>query len=446
MAENLAKKAWRYRWVILAILTFAYFIQYLDKTKTAVLLPLISKDIGLTHAQAGLAISAAIWLYAPMQLVAGLMADKFGSKKLTLLSIAGFSVFTFLMSICHSFGSLLSRQVIFGIFNGFEFVPSARVINRWFPRGLRARANAIFSWSWVAAPAVAPLIATWLGAAYGWRMCFVILALVGVVPFTLVAIYVHNRPEEYKKITTDELKEAYEEELESGSLTMQDIESRRIRPDYVAKTKVPLKQIITNDKVIMLAIFNMVTQFCFWGIGTWLPSYLFEVHGFKLTTMGSYVAVYYAAGVVGCFLAGFISDKIFKGRRRPVLMLSMFGFVPFFIIMGLLPVGVSPVLLVLFMTLTGFFWPMHYGPFLSYSAEFFTPEVYGACAGFVGFIGYIGAMLAPYVGGLLITTGTGGPVYTKFFMVIAICGVFCGILGAFIKDSRDTARQNASAA
>ncbi|HBQ87478.1 MAG TPA: hypothetical protein DD811_13515 [Syntrophomonas sp.] len=98
------------------------------------------------------------------------------------------------------------------------------------------------------------------------------------------------------------------------------------------------------------------------------------------------------------------------------------------------------------MTLTGFFWPMHYGPFLSYSAEFFTPEVYGACAGFVGFIGYIGAMLAPYVGGLLITTGTGGPVYTKFFMVIAICGVFCGILGAFIKDSRDTARQNASAA
>lgn len=446
MVDTLAKKAWRYRWVILAVLTLAYLIQYMDRSKTAILLPLISKDIGMNHAQAGLAISAALWLYAPMQLVAGVLADKFGSKQFTLLSIAGFSVFTAWMSIVHSFGSLISRQVIFGIFNGFEFVPSGRVINRWFPRGLRARANAIFSWSWVAAPAIAPLIATWLAAIYGWRMCFVILALVGIVPFMLVLILVQNRPEEHKNITTDELREAYEEELAAGTVTEEDLENRKVRPEFIEKTKVPLMQIITNDKVIKLAVFNFVTQFCFWGISTWLPSYLFEVQKFKLTAMGSYVAVYYAMGAIGVLLAGFISDKIFNGRRRPVLMLSMFGFVPFFIVLGLLPAGVSPVVLLTFMCLTGFFFPMHYSGFLSYSAEFFTPEVYGACAGFVGFIGYIGAMLAPYIGGLLIKTNAAGSSYTYFFMVIALCGILCGILANFIKDSKDLAHEKASVA
>ncbi len=437
MVDNLAKKAWRYRWIILTVLTTAYFIQYMDRSKTSVLLPLIRNDLGLSYAQGGLIISAALWLYAPMQLVAGLLADKFGSKKLTLLSIFGFSVFTAWMSIVQHYAGLLWRQIIFGIFNGFEFVPSARIINRWFPRGQRAKANGIFSWSWVAAPAVAPLIATWLAGAYGWRMCFVILAAVGIVPFMLVLLLVQNRPEENPNVSLAELKESYEEDLDNGLLTVQDLERREIRPDFAEKTKVPLKQIITNDKVIMLAIFNMVTQFCFWGIGTWLPSYLFEVHKFKLAAMGSYVALYYAAGAVGALLAGYISDNIFKGRRRPVLMISMFGFVPFFIIMGLLPVGVPQLTLVAIMTLTGFFWPMHYAPFLSYSAEFFTPEVYGACAGFVGFIGYVGAMLAPYVGGLLIKTTPTGPVYTQFFVVIAICGIFCGILGSLIKDSKD---------
>lgn len=443
MTESLTKKAWRYRWVILATLTFAYFLQYMDRSKTSVLLPLIRTDLGITHAQAGLAISAALWLYAPMQLVAGLMADKFGSKKLTLLSIVGFSAFTAWMAVMHTFGSFLYRQIIFGVFNGFEFVPSARIINRWFPRGLRAKANGIFAWSWVAGPAVAPLIATALAAAYGWRICFVILACIGIVPFLAVLFLVHNRPEEYKNISMDELKESYEEDLEKGVLTEEDLRNRRVRPEFVEKCKVPLIKIISNDKVIMLAIFNLVTQFCFWGIGSWLPSYLFEVHKFKLTTMGSWIALYYGAGAVGVLLAGFISDNIFKGRRRPVLMLSMFGFVPFFIVLGLLPVGVASGALLVIMTLTGFFFTMHYAPFLSYSAEFFNPEVYGACAGFVGFIGYIGAMLAPYVGGLLIKTTPAGPVYSNFFLVIAICGALCGVLGYFIKDSKDLANKNA---
>lgn len=445
MADNLAKKAWRYRYVILAVLTFAYLIQYMDRSKTSILLPLIRTDLNMTHAQAGLAISAALWLYAPMQLVAGLLADKFGSKKLTLLSIAGFSVFTFWMSICQTFSSLFTRQIIFGVFNGFEFVPSGRVINRWFPVRLRAKANAIFAWSWVLGPAIAPLIATWLAAAYGWRMCFVILALVGIVPFMLVALLVHNRPEEYKHITTEELKESYEDDIAAGTISMAELEERRIRPDFIINSRVPLKQILTNDKVIMLAVFNAVTQFCFWGISSWLPSYLFEVHKFKLASMGSWMALYYFAGAIGVLLAGYISDNIFKGRRRPVLMLSMFGFVPFFIILALLPVGVNATILFAILSLTGFFFTMHYAPFLSYSAEFFTPEVYGACAGFVGFIGYIGAMLAPIVGGYLIKTGANGPEYGQFFTVIAICGLFCGWLGSRIKDSKDAAKKAAVA-
>ncbi len=70
-----------YRWVIAVTLFFCYSIQYLDRVKTAVLNPMIMKDIGLTVSGVGTGAMLMMIFYAPAQYISGYLTDKYGAKK-----------------------------------------------------------------------------------------------------------------------------------------------------------------------------------------------------------------------------------------------------------------------------------------------------------------------------------------------------------------------------
>ena len=59
------------------------------------------------------------------------------------------------------------------------------------------------------------------------------------------------------------------------------------------------------------------------GLLDWAPTYLVEVKGSKLNIAGFQVATFEIAGIFGAFIAGYVSDKIFKGKRGPVNVLYM---------------------------------------------------------------------------------------------------------------------------
>lgn len=111
---------------------------------------------------------------------------------------------------------------IFGILIGTEFVPSARLIMRWFPPRIRARAQSIFSWAWIITPAWAPLVATLIysGLGYQWRPVFLILALMGMIPLLIILFLIYERPEQCKYVEKTEIMEAYEDELTNGLINI----------------------------------------------------------------------------------------------------------------------------------------------------------------------------------------------------------------------------------
>ena len=94
---------------------------------------------------------------------------------------------------------------------GTEYVPSARVLMRWFNKGGRAKAQALLSWAWILTPAWGlgnppTQMAVFFG---GWRIVFFITAAVGIVPLLLIWFLVFDRPEQYKHITQEELVHLY---------------------------------------------------------------------------------------------------------------------------------------------------------------------------------------------------------------------------------------------
>jgi MFS family permease len=80
--------------------------------------PYIGKDLNLDTTQQGLIISAFFIGYAAFQIPGGLLADKFGSRKIMAIGIAWWSVFTSLTGAVLTLPLMLAVRFFFGIGEG----------------------------------------------------------------------------------------------------------------------------------------------------------------------------------------------------------------------------------------------------------------------------------------------------------------------------------------
>ena len=65
---------------IVALLTLAAFINYVDRGNLATAGPLIQDQLNLSHTELGMLLAAFFWSYAPAQLPAGWLAERFDPR------------------------------------------------------------------------------------------------------------------------------------------------------------------------------------------------------------------------------------------------------------------------------------------------------------------------------------------------------------------------------
>lgn len=118
---------------------------FLDRMVMSVSLPYIGKDLNLDTTQQGLIISAFFIGYAAFQIPGGLLADKFGSRKIMAIGIAWWSVFTSLTGAVLTLPLMLAVRFFFGIGEGCFPSASWKMISTYFPSKERGRATAIQS-------------------------------------------------------------------------------------------------------------------------------------------------------------------------------------------------------------------------------------------------------------------------------------------------------------
>jgi len=417
-----------YRWIVAFILFFAYSIQYLDRVKTNVLNPAIAKDIGLTTIDIGTGAFLMLIFYAPAQFISGILTDKFGAKKILIFSVIAWSLMTAWMGFIKTPTEYFYRMAIFGLLVGTEYVPSARILMRWFNKDGRARAQALLSWAWILTPAWASILATQLAVYFGdWRIVFFLTAAMGVVPLIMIGLWVFDRPEKYKDITKEELEYSYRDELEEGILKGGDFTD--VQNKILAQKSFGFFDLFKNSSYVAVIAVDIVMQITFWGAMVWVPLYLSDTFSFKLATMGYWNALFFLAGVIGSFASSHISDTVFKNRRRVMIQVCFFGLIPFILLLASLKEA-NPTLLALALCGMGFFSNMAWGPFLAVPAEIFTPEVYGKAMGFVNGVGYGVAAFSAKIFAALVVVEHGMKNYTMGWIFIAACAL-AGICASF---------------
>ncbi len=143
-----------------------------------------------------------------------------------------------------------------------------------------------------------------------------------------------------------------------------------------------------------------------YAINSWGILFLQEAKGYSLLQAGSIMGVNTFAGIFGCIVFGFVSDKIFKARRPPVNVI--YGVLEVLALFAIFfaPPG-HPVLLTLSFALYGF---TISGLMASlgglFAVDIAPRQATGAAMGFVGVFSYLGAALQERVSGYFIAKGT----------------------------------------
>lgn len=274
----------------------------------------ISGEFGFTKAQMGNIITTALLAYACGQIINGLLADHLGGKRAMLIGAAGTIVMNVVFGVASFWGLLWLFVVIRGIdgyLQAFGSPGMVKINAAWFRPTERGGFAGIFGFMinlgrfgiFKLGPALLAGF-TFLGLIQipplHWRWLFWIPAGIALVIGVCMALIVKETPEQagFPSVNPDE---------ETGGQV-------RVKAFDVFKI------IVTNPVVWIVACAYACTGAVRQGIDQWFPRFMQEVHHVDYQSAQFQLIAFSIPFVAsaGSLISGFISDKVFHGRRAPV--------------------------------------------------------------------------------------------------------------------------------
>jgi ACS family D-galactonate transporter-like MFS transporter len=166
---------------VLLLLGLSVFINYIDRANLSVAAPLLKDELGLSHSQLGLLLSAFFWTYACMQILAGWLVDRFEVKWVLAVGFFVWSLATAFTGALHAFAALLVIRIILGVGESVAYPAYAKVFANHFVESQRGFANSIVGAGQSLGPALGILFGGALVARFGWRPFFIVLGLASLL-------------------------------------------------------------------------------------------------------------------------------------------------------------------------------------------------------------------------------------------------------------------------
>lgn len=214
-----------------------------------------------------------------------------------------------------------------------------------------------------------------------WRTAFYVPAFFAVLVAVFTWLVMRDTPqscglppiEEYKNDYPDDYDKSHENEMTAKEIFF--------------------KYVFNNKLLWSIAIANAFVYLIRYGVLDWAPVYLKEAKHFTVDKSSWAYFLYEWAGIPGTLLCGWISDKVFKGRRAPAGILFMVLVTLAVLVYWFNPAG-NPAVDMAALVAIGF---LIYGPVMLiglYALELAPKKAAGTAAGLTGLFGYLGGAVA----------------------------------------------------
>lgn len=319
LSSKQAKKYYHYRLSALFSVFVGYLSYYIVRNNFILSTPFLKSHLNLTNAQIGLLSSCMLIAYGCSKGFMSSLSDKCNPKTFMALGILLCAVVNIAMGFSSLFWTFVIFVILNGIFQGMGVGPSFITIANWFPRKVRGRVGAIWNISHnVGGGIVAPVVGSsmaLLGQDKWSSACYIVPAILAIIVSVIVLITGKNSPQE-EGLPPLELMFP-DERFTSGDGNNKS-SHRNMSALYIFHTYA-----IKNKHVWFVSMVDVFVYMVRFGMLSWLPIYLLTVKHFTRQEMNMAFMFFEWAAIPSTLLAGWLSDKLFKGRRMPLAIICM---------------------------------------------------------------------------------------------------------------------------
>jgi MFS family permease len=308
------------RWLVVALLAVASIVAYIDRVNLSV--ALIDVDFktffGLSNTDRGLANSAFFWSYAALQIPAGWLVDRYGSKRPIAIGFAVWSILTAVTSLTTGFSMLFAIRALLGVAEAVIHPASMRWIRFNFPEKHRGLAIGLFMSGSKFGPAIGAVAAAWLIESHGWRAMFFILgagALLWLIPWMLVV----------------------KKDRDTGSIDQSVAAAAQAAAEHV-----PMRRLFASPVLWGTIIGTFCYMYFVYFCMTWMPAYFNEARHLSLKSSSLYTTFSFAGMAIVAILGGWAADRLIARGIDAVLIRKAFTITGFLLATTVL-IGVAPV-------------------------------------------------------------------------------------------------------
>lgn len=369
------------RWQVFLGIFIGYAGYYLVRKNFSMVMPDLI-DQGFTKAQVGVALSAISVAYGISKFVMATKSDRSNARiflslglVLSALTMAAMGMLPFATA---SVAAMFVFLFINGWVQGMGWPPCGRVMVHWFSIKERGTKMAIWNVAHnIGGGLMAPLAIAGLSVFGVWQGKLYFPAIIALFIAFIAYLLIRDTPqscglpsiEEYSGEKSRDYNAAHEKEFTT----------RQILVDYV----------FVNKLIWYIAFANAFIYLVRYGVLDWAPTYLKEAKGFSLSGAGWAYFLYEWAGIPGTLLCGWLSDKVFNGRRAPATIIYMILVAVAVIVYWKNPPG-NPLVDNMALIAIGF---LIYGPVMLigvHALDLVPKKAAGTAAGLTGLFGYLG--------------------------------------------------------
>jgi ACS family hexuronate transporter-like MFS transporter len=285
------------RWYIIGLIALATVINYIDRSAINIMWPYIYKDFGIADVdnKSALALITTFFMiaYALGQTFTGKLMDAVGTRLGMTLSILAWSVSIALHSFARSLASFNVFRFLLGFSEAGNWPGATKSNAEWFPAKERAIAQGIFgAGASMGSVISAPIIAL-LYIAFGWKMTFVLIAVLGLI--WIIPWWIINKatPDKHSWITQEERD--FITDKKAGKENIAD-----------AAPVLTWKELLKFRNTWGIIMGRFFIDPVWWLFVTWLPTFLKEQFMFDIKQIGSFTWVPYLFAAIGGLLGGIL--------------------------------------------------------------------------------------------------------------------------------------------
>ena len=368
------------RALLWTLLAGGFLFVNFHRTATAVLADSLARTFDATGSQLGLLHASFFYIYAALQLPAGLVVDRYGPRWVGAVGLAVLSVGALWFARSDTLLSAFLARAVVGLGGSVLYIATLRFCANWF----RPDEFATMTGYTVAAAGAGGILATTpLALAIdrvGWRLAILAAGVVTAVVAVGIAGAVRDRP-------------ATPVTGVHGPVTGVDGEAAASLADIVANTRTVLGEVETWLMGLLLLVVLGVN---FTVLGLWGVPFVADTYGISVARASTYDLVGNVGFVLGSPAVGALSDR--TGWRTELIVATTAVFALAYGALTLVPplpvVGAA-----LFVALLA-----NGGVSLVFTVgkERHEPAVAGTVTGVINSLGYVGAATLPTVMGAVL--------------------------------------------